>query len=131
MWFVVCSSINCLLTDSLINGKFIDTHSNETILNESEPNQNTSALEMGANVNSTQNTLEQMLMAAESRPPPDDHRHKRVKRLHVFRPLFVYRQEQVQRRLIIENRKFRNRNSQRRRDRQFSTPCPCHNCRRY
>lgn len=35
--------------------------------------------------------------------------HKRVKRVHIFRPLFVYRQEKIERQRIIENRKFRNR----------------------
>lgn len=37
--------------------------------------------------------------------------HKRVKRIHIFRPLFVYRQEKVRRQRIENERKFHNRKS--------------------
>lgn len=65
--------------------------------------------------------------------------HKRVKRVHVFRPLFVYRQEQIKRKRIIEKRKQRSRNINNDNnnnyyspaERQTSKPCTCCNqCRR-
>lgn len=62
--------------------------------------------------------------------------HKRVKRVQVFRPLFVYRQEQIQRKRIIERRNQRsqkpNINTNRPNDRQTTKPCTCcEKCPRY
>lgn len=99
MWFVICSSINCLLnrTESLIGeklpitGSFNNNHAMNISVN---------------NMNSTKKTLHpETIDESRSSLIP----HKRVKRLHIFRPLFVYRQEKIKRQRIIGNREFRNR----------------------
>lgn len=61
--------------------------------------------------------------------------HKRVKRVLVFRPLFVYRQEQIKRKRIIEKRKQRSRKMKNDNylsaERQPTKPCTCcDKCRR-
>lgn len=62
--------------------------------------------------------------------------HKRVKRVHVFRPLFVYRQEQIKQKRIIEKRKQRSRKTKNNNnyspaERSTAKPCTCCNkCRR-
>lgn len=101
---VVYSSINCLLTDSLISGKFLDERNKTTVTKSSN---NRHAVDIIANsTNSILNTLDPKNVG-ESRSALLP--HKRVKRVQIFRPLFVYRQEKVERQRIIENRKFRNR----------------------
>ena len=61
--------------------------------------------------------------------------HKRVKRVHVFRPLFVYRQEQIKRKRIFEKRKERSQQNKQNHlpdKSQKPQPCMCCNqCHRY
>lgn len=114
MWFLICSSVNCLLADSLINGKFSESHQYVN---------NSHALDISTN---TTNSNRLLLNKVESDQPLEA--HKRVKRLHVFRPLFVYRQEKIERQRIIENRKFRNRNANNVNNeihRKSTGPCNC------
>lgn len=56
--------------------------------------------------------------------------YKRAKRVHVFRPLFVYRQEKLQRQRINDERKFRNRqiNNLKTNEIQRNVEKPCCNC---
>lgn len=54
--------------------------------------------------------------------------HKRVKRLHAFRPLFVYRQEQVERQRIYE-RQYQRRKAASKTDNKILSPSKnCRNC---
>lgn len=125
MWLVVCSSVNCLLSvdDPLINGKFENESSKTTVTQSSNDN----------STNSTVDTLDPKNVGySHSALEP----HKRVKRVHIFRPLFVYRQENIERQRIIENRKFQNRQTntikgiEREKNKQCCTcNCDCH--RRY
>lgn len=63
--------------------------------------------------------------------------HKRVKRVHVFRPLFVYRQEQIKRKRIIEKRREHSRKTKANPNAPTERPAPnqkctcCDKCRRY
>lgn len=61
--------------------------------------------------------------------------HERVKRVLVFRPLFVYRQEQIKRKRIIEKRKQRSQKANNKNlpaESQTLKPCNCcSRCPRY
>lgn len=95
MWFIICSSIDCLPTDLLISGKTSD-QSNQTSIIESS----------NGNIDNEKLTLNSI----DPKTIDDSQKvHKRVKRVHVFRPLFVYRQEKIERQRIIEQRKLQNR----------------------
>lgn len=70
---------------------------------------------------------------SESRSPTRV--HKRVKRLHVFRPLFVYRQEKIERQRILDERKFRTQkinnrkiNNEIQRRKESNPCCDCDSC---
>lgn len=125
MWIVVCSSVNCLLVvdDPLISGKFGNQRNKTTVTQSS----NDSSTNSGVDNLDPQNF-------GDSHPELEP--HKRVKRVHIFRPLFVYRQENIERQRIIENRKFRNRqiNNNNGIERENNKKCCTCNCdchRRY
>lgn len=128
MLFIVSSSIVCLPMDSLINGEFIDTRQLNNVAQTYSDSQR--AVNVIANKSSHFNTFDSNANG-ESRSSNDV--HKRVKRLHIFRPLFVYRQEQVKRRRIIEKRKLREQkqNNTSSVDRHTSTAKSCTNYRDY
>lgn len=123
MLIVVCSSVNCLLIvdDPLISGKF-GNQRNKTTQSSN-----------GSSTNSGVDTLDPKVFGdSHSALEP----HKRVKRVHIFRPLFVYRQENIERQRIIENRKFRNRqtnnsNGIERENKKQCCTCNCDCSRRY
>lgn len=123
LWYFFSTSLNCLPTDE-ITESVVDNKSHYD--NDDDPMMDVT------NFN----------LITESRLL--DEPHKRVKRVHVFRPLFVYRQEQIKRKRIIEKRKERSRkikpngNKQtnlpveHQTTKQQEQPCTCCNkCRRY
>lgn len=122
MWCVVCSSINCLLTDSLISGKFLNQRNKTTVTQSSNNNYAVDNIENSTN--SILNILDPKNFG-ESRSALVP--HKRVKRVQIFRPLFVYRQEKIERQRIIENRKFSNRKINGGIERKNAQPY--HNCK--
>lgn len=135
MLFIVYSSIDCMPMDSLINGKFIDTRQLNNVAQ--EYNERRRAVDVSAHQSFPLNTLDS---TAIDESHSSNEAHKRVKRLHVFRPLFVYRQEQVKRRRIIEKRKLRDQTptNSSTNDRPTSTtkkPCTnylcCYDCRQF
>lgn len=110
MWFVVCSSINCLPTNPLISGKFYEHHINNRSAEENANNSH--ALNISTDItNSARIQLDENVFN-DSRPPLET--HKRVKRLHVFRPLFVYRQEKIERQRINGHEIHHEKNHDRR-----------------
>lgn len=132
MLFVVFSSINCLPTESLIDGKIIDTRQSSRLAQTNGDSRR--AADVSSNQSPPLNTSDPIAIG-ESRSPTEA--HKRVKRVYVFRPLFVYRQEQVKRRRIIEKRKLRSRKLDKDSTIEHHTvkPCKnyscCDNCRHY
>lgn len=98
MWFVVCSSIDCLPTDLLIDGKFSNQHNQTSIIERSPSDFSADTANSTPKIVDPKEVHDSQLKV-----------HKRVKRVHIFRPLFVYRQERIERQRILENRKLQNR----------------------
>lgn len=97
VWSFVSTSLECLPADSIINEEITKTDHNKSY--------DVDYATMDHKYQHfTELTTFPAHLIAESRLP-----HKRVKRVHVFRPLFVYRQEQIKRKRIVEKRKQRSR----------------------
>lgn len=94
VWSFISSSFECLPTESILNGE-ISTADNKKSYHVDD--------EHTADTEYSSFSTELITESRSSAEP-----HKRVKRVLVFRPLFVYRQEQIKRRRIIEKRKERS-----------------------
>lgn len=124
MWLFICASINCLPRNLLIDGKFTVTqHENEHTTRVDKKQE--------SNIH-TDVTVGSLDPEVYNESQSSSQAHKRVKRLHVFRPLFVYRQEKIERQRIIEQRKLRNRqfnnqkkDTNRRQDAKAGCNCDC------
>lgn len=116
------SSLNCLPADSLLNDGITKTDDNK-----SQHGDDGHAMDLPNQI-----SIFAPHLITESRLSNEP--HKRVKRVHVFRPLFVYRQEQIKRKRIIEKRKQRSQkpNADPNRPVQPSKPCTCcDKCQQY
>lgn len=120
VWSVVSTPLKCLPTDSLEHKSFHGD--DDRMLGFVHPHFNEAS--------SFPNNL---ITASRLSYEP----HKRVKRVLVFRPLFVYRQEQIKRKRIIEKRKERSQKTKHSRNGPTERPTPkhpctcCNECRRY
>lgn len=111
-----------MVDDPLISGKFGNQRNKTTVkqsFNDSSTNSGVDTLDPKKNGDSH----------------PELEPHKRVKRVHIFRPLFVYRQEKIERQRIIDNRKFQNRQTnnnneieRENNEQRCSCNCDCHRC---
>lgn len=138
-WCFVYATVNCLPTDSSISGKlFDDKHHRSPVIANSSP-ASTDASENPPNAFDTaavaiSGSLDRVA-GGVSIPHESLVAHKRVKRLHIFRPLFAYRQQQVKKRRILaqvehENEVLRRIHEQRRAYHhvKLPEPCPCSYC---
>lgn len=142
--------VNCLPSDSLISGKLLDDKYQQNDVLTS--NNNSSDHINNANIQISNATHAKSRINSTTNELPDDQQrlslstndlltsrmiHKRVKRVHIFRPLFVYRQEKIKRRLIherrlrIQERRLRSRNMKKHNqiDRSNEKKCKCYECR--
>lgn len=112
VWCFVYTMVNCLPNDLLISGKLFDEKYQQSDISTNHSAYNKTNI-IVSNAKSRQNATDKLTDALPTINTYDSlsssKTHKRVKRLHIFRPLFVYRQEQIKRRRIIEERKLRNR----------------------
>lgn len=135
--------VNCLPSDSLISGKLLDDKYQQNDVLTSNNNSSdhinnanihiSNATHAKSRINSTTDEFsdaQQHLSLSTNDLSTSRMIHQRVKRIHVFRPLFVYRQEQIKRRRIYE-RRLRNRNIKKHNqiDRSNEKKCKCYDCR--
>lgn len=112
-------TVNCLPANSLISEKlFTDKQHRSYVIASSSPSASTDLSENPSNSYDVdaqtvspkfKRTTDAMAESAINIPTESLVSHKRVKRLHIFRPLFVYRHQQLKKRRLTEERRELNR----------------------
>lgn len=103
-WCFVCATVNCLPADSLISAEWSDDkpYRSYAIANPSPAVAGASDSPSNALDADATGGSDALRSAADGAVPSESLvAHKRVKRLHLFRPLFVYRHQQLKKRRLL------------------------------
>lgn len=139
-WCFVYTLVNCLPSDSLISGKLFDDTQHElsekslsTVIQSVKSNANPNTSNAFASLSTLDNSSPEAINA--NIPQESLAVHKRAKRLFLFRPLFVYRHQQLKKRRIEAKRQQERRVHEERKADRYATyshqlpPCsPCAYC---